>query len=247
MIDPDAFPVGPWTVSEPFLRRDLLAQTETIFALSNGHIGLRGNLDEGEPHAIPGTYLAGFFETNRCHMPRRAMATRRRTDTHQRHRRQARTAARRRRTVRRAVRNADASRTRARPARRRPATRRRMDVTGRPSSPRALHAVGVVRAASRLRPFATRSSRSGLLPASWSNRRSSRTSRCRNGPRIRALRLALRAPLVERVSHAQRSRSCIGTPHAPQRLACSRPGSITSSTVRRARFPRPKARRISPA
>src|SRR5699024_467278 len=42
---------------------DLLAQTESIFALSNGHIGLRGNLDEGEPHATPGTYLNGFYET----------------------------------------------------------------------------------------------------------------------------------------------------------------------------------------
>ena len=63
MIDREAFAVAPWTVSEPTLRRDLLAQTETIFALSNGHIGLRGNLDEGEPHATPGTYLAAFFET----------------------------------------------------------------------------------------------------------------------------------------------------------------------------------------
>ncbi len=25
--------------------------------------GLRGNLDEGEPHGLPGTYLAGFWET----------------------------------------------------------------------------------------------------------------------------------------------------------------------------------------
>ena len=33
-----------------------------MFALSNGHIGLRGNLDEGEPHGLPGTYLGGFFE-----------------------------------------------------------------------------------------------------------------------------------------------------------------------------------------
>ncbi|MDQ2795694.1 MAG: family 65 glycosyl hydrolase [Actinomycetota bacterium] len=41
---------------------DLIAQTESVFALSNGHIGLRGNLDEGEPHGIPGTYLAGFHE-----------------------------------------------------------------------------------------------------------------------------------------------------------------------------------------
>ena len=33
-----------------------------MFALSNGHIGLRGNLDEGEPHGLPGTYLNGFYE-----------------------------------------------------------------------------------------------------------------------------------------------------------------------------------------
>ena len=29
---------------------------------SNGHIGLRGNLDEGEPHGLPGTYLNSFYE-----------------------------------------------------------------------------------------------------------------------------------------------------------------------------------------
>ena len=57
------FTIDPWAVVEPRLRLDLLAQTESIFALSNGHIGLRGNLDEGEPHAIPGTYLNGFFES----------------------------------------------------------------------------------------------------------------------------------------------------------------------------------------
>ncbi len=36
-------------------------QTESLFALANGHIGLRGNLDEGEPHGIPGTYLNGLY------------------------------------------------------------------------------------------------------------------------------------------------------------------------------------------
>jgi alpha,alpha-trehalose phosphorylase len=41
---------------------DVLAQSESLFALSNGHIGLRGNLDEGEPAGIPGTYLNGFYE-----------------------------------------------------------------------------------------------------------------------------------------------------------------------------------------
>lgn len=63
MIEPDVFAVDPWAIIERELRLDLLAQTESIFALSNGHIGLRGNLDEGEPNGIPGTYLNGFFET----------------------------------------------------------------------------------------------------------------------------------------------------------------------------------------
>ena len=63
MIEPGLFPVEPWAVTEPSLRLDLLGQTESIFALSNGHIGLRGNLDEGEPHVVPGTYLNGLFES----------------------------------------------------------------------------------------------------------------------------------------------------------------------------------------
>ncbi len=41
---------------------DVLAQSESLFALSNGHIGIRANLDEGEPHGLPGTYLNGFYE-----------------------------------------------------------------------------------------------------------------------------------------------------------------------------------------
>ena len=63
MIEPGVLTVEPWAVAERQLRLDLLAQTESIFALSNGHIGLRGNLDEGEPHGMPGSYLNGFFET----------------------------------------------------------------------------------------------------------------------------------------------------------------------------------------
>src|SRR5688500_5289981 len=63
MIDPGVFSVEPWALTERGLRLDLLGQTEAIFALSNGHIGLRGNLDEGEPHDTPGTYLNGFFES----------------------------------------------------------------------------------------------------------------------------------------------------------------------------------------
>jgi alpha,alpha-trehalose phosphorylase len=63
VIDHPAFPVEAWAVRETELDLDSLARTESVFALSNGHIGLRGNLDEGEPYGIPGTYLAGLYET----------------------------------------------------------------------------------------------------------------------------------------------------------------------------------------
>ena len=62
MIGESVFPVEPWRVRETSLDLDTLAQSESLFALSNGHIGLRGNLDEGEPHAILGSYLSGFYE-----------------------------------------------------------------------------------------------------------------------------------------------------------------------------------------
>ena len=62
MIPDDVFAVEPWSVPERGLHLDLLPVSESIFALSNGHIGLRGNLDEGEPWGLPGTYLNAFYE-----------------------------------------------------------------------------------------------------------------------------------------------------------------------------------------
>ncbi|WP_433231694.1 glycoside hydrolase family 65 protein [Actinomadura formosensis] len=61
-VDRPVFTVEPWCVREPELRLDRLAQSESVFALSNGHLGMRANLDEGEPHGLPGTYLNSFFE-----------------------------------------------------------------------------------------------------------------------------------------------------------------------------------------
>jgi alpha,alpha-trehalose phosphorylase len=62
VIQHPAFRIEPWAVREAELHLDTLAQTESVFALANGHLGLRGNLDEGEPFGLPGTYLNGFFE-----------------------------------------------------------------------------------------------------------------------------------------------------------------------------------------
>ncbi|MFJ4046026.1 glycoside hydrolase family 65 protein [Microbacterium sp. NPDC089987] len=38
------------------------AHRESVFSLSNGHIGWRGTLDEGDPSAAAGSYLNGVFE-----------------------------------------------------------------------------------------------------------------------------------------------------------------------------------------
>lgn len=62
MIQHPAFKLEDWSIHETELHHDILAQTESVFALSNGHIGLRGNLDEGEPYGLPGTYLNSFYE-----------------------------------------------------------------------------------------------------------------------------------------------------------------------------------------
>jgi alpha,alpha-trehalose phosphorylase len=58
------YPPEPWVVRETKLDLSRLAQSEALFALSNGHIGLRANLEEGEPHGLPGTYLNSFYETH---------------------------------------------------------------------------------------------------------------------------------------------------------------------------------------
>lgn len=56
------FQIEPWALRITGFSLDNLAQVESIFALSNGHIGLRGTLDEGEPRAVAGTYVNGFYE-----------------------------------------------------------------------------------------------------------------------------------------------------------------------------------------
>ncbi|MGY2066311.1 glycoside hydrolase family 65 protein [Blastococcus sp. SYSU DS0619] len=56
------FPVEPWALTEVGLDHASLGVHESVFALANGHLGMRGSLEEGEPVVVPGTYLNGFFE-----------------------------------------------------------------------------------------------------------------------------------------------------------------------------------------
>ena len=57
------FPTDPWILREVGVDGRTLSQSESLFALSNGHIGVRGNLDEGDPAGLTGTYLNSFYET----------------------------------------------------------------------------------------------------------------------------------------------------------------------------------------
>src|SRR5579875_2446261 len=63
LTDQAEYPVEPWEIREIGLSSRTLAQSESLFTLSNGHIGVRGNLDEGDPNGLPGTYLNSFYES----------------------------------------------------------------------------------------------------------------------------------------------------------------------------------------
>ncbi|MET1072254.1 MAG: glycosyl hydrolase family 65 protein [Umezawaea sp.] len=56
------YEIHPWQLAWQGLDVAELVRTESTFALSNGHIGMRGTLEEGEPRGLPGTYLNGFYE-----------------------------------------------------------------------------------------------------------------------------------------------------------------------------------------
>ncbi len=62
MIKQPEFSLDPWALRETGLNMDRLAQAESVFAQSNGHLGWRGVLDEGEPNGLPGSYLNGVYE-----------------------------------------------------------------------------------------------------------------------------------------------------------------------------------------
>jgi alpha,alpha-trehalose phosphorylase len=52
-----------WILRERTVDRQSLGRSESLFALANGHLGLRGTLDEGEPRVLSGTYLNGLYES----------------------------------------------------------------------------------------------------------------------------------------------------------------------------------------
>jgi len=63
MIDRDRFPVDPWRLVEKSFDVDDAGVTETLFAVANGYLGLRGNHPEGRFAHEHGTFINGFHET----------------------------------------------------------------------------------------------------------------------------------------------------------------------------------------
>ena len=64
--------VEPWRVRELAFDPERLAAHESVFALGNGYLGVRGVLDEGAPpgaRSVPGTYLNGFHEVDQIVYP----------------------------------------------------------------------------------------------------------------------------------------------------------------------------------
>lgn len=57
------FPVDPWRLTETEFEADDLGRTETLFAVGNGYLGMRGNLEEGRDRHTHGTFINGFHET----------------------------------------------------------------------------------------------------------------------------------------------------------------------------------------
>ncbi len=57
------YPAEAWRVTEARYSDRFLARAETVLALSNGFIGMRGSHDEGRPARSPGTLINGLHET----------------------------------------------------------------------------------------------------------------------------------------------------------------------------------------
>jgi len=60
---PDVYPPDPWRLVETRFSTERLAQFETLFALGNGYVGVRGSHDEGAPANQRATLINGFHET----------------------------------------------------------------------------------------------------------------------------------------------------------------------------------------
>ena len=63
LLPDHVFPPDEWQMVEARFSPQHVGRAETIFALSNGYLGIRGTFEEGRPALSPGTFVNGFHET----------------------------------------------------------------------------------------------------------------------------------------------------------------------------------------
>jgi alpha,alpha-trehalose phosphorylase len=66
------YPADEWNVIERGFHPEFLAQLETMLALGNGYLGMRGCPEEGGPHAENATLINGFYEARPIVYPENA-------------------------------------------------------------------------------------------------------------------------------------------------------------------------------
>ena len=59
----DTYPIDRWSIVETAYTPDLTALLESVFALGNGHVGVRGSFHQGRPAHQPGVLINGFYES----------------------------------------------------------------------------------------------------------------------------------------------------------------------------------------
>lgn len=77
------YPYEEWHVTEQSYDEENNQRNESIFALGNGYIGMRGNLEEGyygkTGKSVVGNYLNGFYDSEPIVYPEGLTGTRRAT------------------------------------------------------------------------------------------------------------------------------------------------------------------------
>jgi len=62
-LDRTQFPLDEWALTEIGYHTATQGRTETLFAVGNGYLGLRGNFEEGHKAYAEGTFINGFHDT----------------------------------------------------------------------------------------------------------------------------------------------------------------------------------------
>ena len=61
-LDRNRFPIDEWKFIEAEYSADDLGVTESLFAVGNGYLGMRGNVEEGRETFYHGTFINGFHD-----------------------------------------------------------------------------------------------------------------------------------------------------------------------------------------